>query len=80
MHYSKFTVLKAFIRTAKVFSLQFYYYHGILLFLRNKTHSFGMKWKIKWGGDIKSMGISSYNLLNVSQKGLKAKTKRREND
>ena len=40
MQYSKFTVLKGFIHTFKVFSLQFHSYHEILLFLRNKTHSF----------------------------------------
>ena len=56
MQYSTFTVLKVFIRTAKVFSLQFHSYHSYLI------------------------GISTYNLLDISQKGLKTKAERRENN
>ena len=46
MQYSKFTVLKDFVRTSKVFSLQFYSYHGILLFLK-KQNTFVVKKEIK---------------------------------
>ena len=42
MQYSKFTVLKVFIRTAKVFSLQFHSYHGILFFKGEMHGNFNM--------------------------------------
>ena len=75
MQYTNFTVLKVFIRTAKDFSLQFHSYsfiHSTVFSVASFRYCppsevslviYISKGVI--GRDIESIGISTYNLLNI---------------